>query len=353
MSKKYLVDTDHVANNLTTTDSGKVLDARQGKALKELADAKFPAANVYNGLDKTSSGYALDARQGKALREQIGAVNLLDNADWGYSLVNQRGERIYRVSNAYSIDRWIVDGMIVGVVDEDTSILGIELDGRDFDTSMLQKLEIVPRLLFGKTVTFAYENESTNAVETVRLTFPESVSGSPASGTCGDLTVEVGFISGTYVLGGCSSCNGVPYIKLTAPRGTAANISRVWLELGNTCHMAATPSLSYEANLRTCLRYLYLVPATSRFLRCANVTANALYFDLPLPSPMRVAPSITPLVNNKLHIQTLEGSVVSGFTLAAVSLSPFSAMRINATKESHGLTDAVLNIYNVLLSAEL
>ena len=30
------VDTDDIANNLTTTTSGKVLDARQGKALADL-----------------------------------------------------------------------------------------------------------------------------------------------------------------------------------------------------------------------------------------------------------------------------------------------------------------------------
>jgi hypothetical protein len=32
------VDTDDIANDLTTTTSGKVLDARQGKALKDYVD---------------------------------------------------------------------------------------------------------------------------------------------------------------------------------------------------------------------------------------------------------------------------------------------------------------------------
>lgn len=36
------VDESVVANNLTTTDSGYVLDARQGKALKDAVDGKFP-----------------------------------------------------------------------------------------------------------------------------------------------------------------------------------------------------------------------------------------------------------------------------------------------------------------------
>lgn len=90
-----------IANNLTTENAGKVLDARQGKALNEAIqgrqstltfdstptanstnpvtsggvktalDAKLDTANVYNGLDKTASGFALDARQGKALNDSL------------------------------------------------------------------------------------------------------------------------------------------------------------------------------------------------------------------------------------------------------------------------------------------
>ena len=66
----YLTEGD-VANNLTTTAAGKVLDARQGNALDT---AKLNKANVYNALDKTAEGFALDARQGPALKALIDAV---------------------------------------------------------------------------------------------------------------------------------------------------------------------------------------------------------------------------------------------------------------------------------------
>lgn len=36
-----------------------------------VSDGKLDKNKVYNGLDKTGSGYALDARQGKALKELI------------------------------------------------------------------------------------------------------------------------------------------------------------------------------------------------------------------------------------------------------------------------------------------
>lgn len=65
------VSISDVANNLTTTDSGKVLDARQGKVLNDAIDLKLDKANVVNNLTTTAEGYALDARQGKAIKDYI------------------------------------------------------------------------------------------------------------------------------------------------------------------------------------------------------------------------------------------------------------------------------------------
>ena len=61
-----------VANNLTTTESGKVLDARQGKALADQVAGKVAKADVANNLTTTESGKILDARQGKALNDRFG-----------------------------------------------------------------------------------------------------------------------------------------------------------------------------------------------------------------------------------------------------------------------------------------
>lgn len=62
----------NVANNLTTTEDGSVLDARQGKALN---DNKIGKSNVVNNLTTTESGFALDARQGKELDDKITELN--------------------------------------------------------------------------------------------------------------------------------------------------------------------------------------------------------------------------------------------------------------------------------------
>ena len=64
------IDKTSIANNLTTTTEGYVLDARQGKVL---SDGKLDKTSVVNNLTTTTAGFALDARQGKVLND--GKIN--------------------------------------------------------------------------------------------------------------------------------------------------------------------------------------------------------------------------------------------------------------------------------------
>lgn len=64
-----------VSNTLTTTEAGKVLDARQGKVLDEKVAEKLDKTDVVNGLTETAEGKALDARQGKVLDEKVYDLN--------------------------------------------------------------------------------------------------------------------------------------------------------------------------------------------------------------------------------------------------------------------------------------
>ena len=65
-----------VANNLTTTADGYVLDARQGKALKDSIPTGAAASKaVANNLTTASAGTAvLDAYQGKVLKDSIPTI---------------------------------------------------------------------------------------------------------------------------------------------------------------------------------------------------------------------------------------------------------------------------------------
>ena len=66
---------NQIQNNLKTSDSGYVLDARMGKTLD---DNKFDKSKVANNMTTSSSGYALDARQGRIL-DTLNEANVTKN----------------------------------------------------------------------------------------------------------------------------------------------------------------------------------------------------------------------------------------------------------------------------------
>ena len=65
------VNKNDVVNNVTTTTAGKVLDARQGKALQDGINTKVNKSDIANNVTTTAEGKVLDARQGKALQDDI------------------------------------------------------------------------------------------------------------------------------------------------------------------------------------------------------------------------------------------------------------------------------------------
>jgi hypothetical protein len=80
------VVTAAVVNNLTTTTTGKALDAAQGKALKTLVDAKYTAADATTaaaGLVKQcalvaeAAGEAPTAAEFKALLDALKAAGIM------------------------------------------------------------------------------------------------------------------------------------------------------------------------------------------------------------------------------------------------------------------------------------
>ena len=96
-----------VSNTLTTTEEGKVLDARQGKVLDEKVAEKLDKTDVVNGLTETAEGKALDARQGKVLDEKVSDLNSKLNLsseelDDGITITRCGRHRVLQISNAES-----------------------------------------------------------------------------------------------------------------------------------------------------------------------------------------------------------------------------------------------------------
>ena len=153
-------------------------------------------------------------------------INLLHNADWGYSLVNQREHSGTVAVDNYCIDRWYNAGTSAGSV---TPVAGSHVTLTN-GTVLAQKMEKISDYFFGKTLTFAYQDDNDNIYST-QLTFPSVLGNAADTASIGLLTVEIGF----EVLSSATKiCNinrtDLPYIKITA--NADVNIRRVWLEFG-------------------------------------------------------------------------------------------------------------------------
>ena len=139
------VDKTSIANNLTTTAAGYVLDARQGKALE---DKKINYSDVKDNLTSTDTDKPLSANQGKILDEKIttltGSVNDKDSA---------MGARVDAVANRATTLEGTVQtianelGMMDGTAIKDTNTkidsLESNLATMANELGMLQSGEIV------------------------------------------------------------------------------------------------------------------------------------------------------------------------------------------------------------------
>lgn len=101
------LDKENIANNLTTTQEGYALDARQGKALDGKIAEKLAKTDVVNELTETAAGKVLDARQGKALNEKIDDTN---------EAVSELNSNLYEdLTKYFTVDwAWDVDRLEVG-----------------------------------------------------------------------------------------------------------------------------------------------------------------------------------------------------------------------------------------------
>lgn len=94
-----------------------------------------------------------------------------------------------------------------------------------------------------------------------------------------------------------------------------------------------------------------VIPAGTRF-RAVSYAANTIDFSYPLPNTMRANPTIsaqTETTNYKIN--GLDGAQVTGFALALLNAGT-NRIGFRATKASHGLTDATLELVtDIILTA--
>lgn len=262
-------------------------------------------------------------------------INLLHNADWAYSLVNQRGHS-GAVSDAYCIDRWIGNGNVTPVNGKYVTLAK--------GTTMTQRMEYVPESIVGKMCTFSIDVDGT--AESATIAFPATVDGAANTAALSNCTLEVGLISGSFTL--CDvTCLYVPYIKITVTADI--NVRRVFLELGEMSHMTETTQKDIVLDALTCQRYCKVLGQYAMY-RASVVSKNGVLTTLPIAVQMRTTPSIE---SGSFLMRTLANADIDGFNFS-IGASGTDFIRIDATKTSHGLTDAALRMGTaIVISADL
>lgn len=325
-----------IVDNLTTNVVNKPLSAAQGVALKQLIDAITVPTKLSQLEEDTSHRTVTDTEKTTWSAKSDYSPNLLHNADWAYSLINQRGHS-GAVSDAYCIDRWIGNGTVTPVAGQHVTLAT--------GTTMTQRMEIIPAALLGKTCTFAID--ANGMAESATITFPSTVGDAANMVELSNCTVELGFVSvsSTLICGVAST--SVPYIKITV--AADINVKRVFLELGEASHMAEAPPRDITLNTVTCQRYC---KAFDRYAmhRASAITQSGILTTLPIAVPFRSTPSIE---SGSLEIRSLNNVTESDFVFSIGALGR-DFVRIDAVKASHGLTDGALRMETVvLISAEL
>ena len=143
-------------------------------------------------------------------------------------------------------------------------------------------------------------------------------------------------------------------IQTTNGAGNFIDIEYVKLEVGSK----STPFTPrhYTEELEVCRRYLYILDYYTH-LRAVGYYANFIYFWLPLPVPLRVAPTLT-LGSEGIDWQIVNEAWVAqtGFTVSVISSSYKNGILLQATKTDHGLTDATFKVVTsdtALLDSEI
>ena len=103
------------------------------------------------------------------------------------------------------------------------------------------------------------------------------------------------------------------------------------------------PESDYATQLAKCQRYQIALMNAMR-IRASRLTTSEIYFFVPLPTKLRIAPAING--NEKLEVYSLSGGPVQeGFTFSCPAGSAiYNGVTIVATKTDHGLSDAFLYV---------
>lgn len=282
--------------------------------------------------------------------------NLLDNWYMG-NPINQRGQTTYSTEDSwlYGIDRWKITNATISTTGGKIRFQASGTEGRY--KRMTQVLESGLKKGQYTLSVLAKVNEASGSVSLRACDASYSaIPGAPGKA----LTVSGAYTvySNTFTLTEDIEGAGVEILcGSTTNDQLAINILACKLEIGERQTLAYEDNGSWVLNeipnyteqLFRCQRYQFKSSNASRWVRAAWVTTNTLFFFLPYPTQLASNPAVVD--SSALTVKNMSGQEQSGFTFSATAQN--DAIRIQATKAGHGLTDASLELINALFDANL
>ena len=271
--------------------------------------------------------------------------NLLDNPDFA---INQRGQTEYDLTDiayGYTVDRWSV-GWAKGFTKKLTvSDDGVTLSSSGGEAYLYQRLEN-PKDFYNKPFTFSLSIESISGSALISAVGNSNVNGTVS---LAPLTVtEPGVVSITFAP---DEIFAALRVQLRISNGGTVKTNRAKLEPGEIQTLARQddegnwiiidPPTNPALELEKCQR-CFIPP---QFVTTAGyaATANALYFMLPLPTSMRIRPSLLENSVVRLHKVSDNSILVDNllnneeYTLYVAVTNNTKQVILGVNKVAHGL----------------
>jgi len=273
------------------------------------------------------------------LIDMMSNPNILHNWDFR-NPVNQRGLLEYTAGRI--IDRWLLHFPNILRLNIMDGFIRLAKNINGGAVQLRQFIEF-PEKLYGQTFTLSilYRTTLNNIVLAVPELTPVSTVLEPSSNW------RIGKMTFTALPN-----NSGAFVAIHVPGETLADefidIQAVKLEVGSTSTLANDPPMDFGRELAICQRYLFVAPI-SIVLRLTNFNADNISTYLPLPTTMRINPSISGV----FQIRQLDNTIISNVTING-SLVSGNGLWLNTLVPAHGGNDVTLFIASGnIFSAEL
>lgn len=288
----------------------------------------------------------------KSVKNKVSSKNIADN--WyfvgGTFPINQKGDTIFDNSGRIMFDRWILSGNASPVAKLTNDGVNISRSAAG-DTTIAQVISnSLSNLLAGKKVTISvlYSGLTGGSLIAVLM----NANGTSSYTIRAETTEASGLLTATGVLPNDLS-NGLS-LRIVKRGAGDAIVKAVKLEIGDTQTLAHQENNEWLVNelpnfteeLMKCQRYLVKFIAVLQPLSMYDT--NTLNFYVALPMELVGDPTLqgsAPVVKARNNV------AVDGFTFNVYKREP-NYVRIAATKQNHGLTDACIDLNGVILSVE-